>query len=58
MKTKKEIESLLKSYETRRANINREFSSHKIVTVSSYSDYLEKDRMYAARIQTCKVILK
>ena len=58
MKTKKEIESLLKSYETRRSNIHREFMSHKNGTISSYNDYLEKDRIYAARIQTCKVILK
>ena len=55
MKTKKEIESLLKSYETRLANIERQhlFASH-----GSYDDYFIKTKEYRARIQTCKVILK
>ena len=54
MKTKKEIESLLKSYETRLANIEREFMSKGY----GYDDYWTKTREYRARIQTCKVILK
>lgn len=58
MKTEKQIRSLLKSYETRRDNINREWESSKRKTISSYNDNLEKVRMYNARIQTLKVILK
>lgn len=56
MKTKKEIESLLKSYETRLDNIEREFISKG--SHIGYDDYWTKTREYRARIQTCKVILK
>ncbi len=58
MKTQKEIEILLKKYQTRRDNIERKWRSEETLSIEVYNDFLETIRKYDARIQTIKLILK
>ena len=58
MKTQKEIEILLKKYQTRRDNIERKWRSEETLSIEVYHDFLETIRKYDARIQTIKLILK
>ena len=58
MKTQKEIETLLKQYETRRDNIERKWQSNESWNIEVYDNFLRTVRNYDAKIETVKLILK
>ena len=57
MKTQKEIEILLKKYQTRRDNIERKWQSNESWDIEVYDKFLRTVRHYDAKIETIKLIL-